>query len=489
MQSRVKDWLSRQFAMTLPTPLVLRRSLQLLLRQSAAPAALCSSSCHSNSRKNVLLQQQPQIQLLQSRTLQYNRGTATVASESVRPTGEDKIPAIVSAFPGQHLTAKVVFDCHTTADFKYIWLRDNCKCPKCMDSSTKQKLLDTPALDVNIRPKTVSINEEGWLQIVWNDKEEHKTVFDPKWLFKYGQSFMHNSFESDSVDKDLHPVRAEPELWGRTEIWKSLPELSYKEFNETEEGLFTWLNMFYKYGIAILRGVPVQSEKIVDVVKRFAYVKETQYGQIFDVINEPKEGTHLAFSGVALAYHTDMNYREKSPGMQLLHCLKANGPDQLGEDIGGRSMFVDGFRAARWMEENEPTAFHVLTSTPVRFSIKNSGMRYSALWPVICTDSEGDITEIHYNNRTMQPLQAPTHVVTPFYHAYKMFSQKLVEESAGLEFNLVPGDLVAFNNRRTLHARSAYDASKVDRHLQGCYVDIDEAFSKYDQLLVNRSST
>lgn len=74
--------------------------------------------------------------------------------------------------------------------------------------------------------------------------------------------------------------------------------------------------------MAVLRGVPTEQGKIVEVVKRFAYVKETQYGHIFDVINKPVEGSHLAYSGVALAHHTDMNYREKSPGMQLLHCLK-----------------------------------------------------------------------------------------------------------------------------------------------------------------------
>ena len=45
----------------------------------------------------------------------------------------------------------------------------------------------------------------------------------------------------------------------------------------------------------------------------------------------------------------------------------------------------------------------------------------------------------------------------------QMFSEKLVESSVGLEFNMIPGDLVAFNNRRVLHARSSYDASKVDR--------------------------
>ena len=42
-----------------------------------------------------------------------------------------------------------------------------------------------------------------------------------------------------------------------------------------------------QYGVAVLRGVPTEQDHIVDVVKRFAYVKETQYGTTFDVINKP----------------------------------------------------------------------------------------------------------------------------------------------------------------------------------------------------------
>ena len=80
----------------------------------------------------------------------------------------------------------------------------------------------------------------------------------------------------------------------------------------------------FQYGLAILRGVPTKKDQMKTVVERFAYIKQTQYGVTFDVINEPNP-THLAFSGLPLAYHTDMNYREKSPGMQLLHCLKVWG--------------------------------------------------------------------------------------------------------------------------------------------------------------------
>lgn len=60
---------------------------------------------------------------------------------------------------------------------------------------------------------------------------------------------------------------------------------------------------------------------MVEVVQKFAYVKETSYGVTFDVVAEP-DPEHLAYTGTYLHHHTDMNYREKSPGMQLLHCLK-----------------------------------------------------------------------------------------------------------------------------------------------------------------------
>ena len=70
--------------------------------------------------------------------------------------------------------------------------------------------------------------------------------------------------------------------------------------------------------------------EIERVVERFAYVKETQYGRVFDVVNRPNTSGHLAYTGIALAYHTDLNYREKSPGMQLLHCLKVS-PADMGD--------------------------------------------------------------------------------------------------------------------------------------------------------------
>ncbi|KAG0713455.1 Gamma-butyrobetaine dioxygenase [Chionoecetes opilio] len=429
-----------------------------------------------------------------SRTV-YNRGKSTLVAASLKADTTSRAAAITSALPAHHLSAKVLFENDTVADFKYIWLRDNCQCPLCIDSSTKQRLVDPTLLDLNVKPESLIINSEGQLEITWAEKNgSHKSLYDSQWyvfrsqfgLLKYGQSFMHNNFESDNKDVDVMSLRPDIELWDRTTIWSDFPELSYVEMMESDHALRQWLEIFYKYGVAVLRGVPTEKNKITEVVNRFAYVKETQYGRTFDVINKPVEGSHLAYTGVALAHHTDMNYREKSPGMQLLHCIKANDPKLSGVDPGGRSFFADGFHVASWLEQNEPAAFHVLTSTPVRFSIKNEGQQYSSVWPILCTNSDGDMTEVHYNNRTMKPLQAPTHVVTPFYHAYKLYTDKLREPSSSLEFNMVPGDLVAFNNHRVLHGRTAFDTAKVDSNINKKIDGLQDQVKKQAEVIVKQ---
>ncbi|KAI9552810.1 hypothetical protein GHT06_020690 [Daphnia sinensis] len=391
---------------------------------------------------------------------------------------------ILSVVPGGHQqSAKIIFDDSpsTTVNFKYIWLRDNCKCSQCVDKSTKQKLIDTPSLDVNIRPERLNVNKDGQLVVEWVEKgQSHSSIYEPEWLLRYSRCFIEDNFASPVEDE--HASERPPlTLWDRTTIWKNLPEISYEEVMESDKGLALWLEMFHRFGTALLRGVPTTKGKIIDVVKRFAYVKETSYGVTFDVVAEP-DPEHLAYTGTHLHHHTDMNYREKSPGMQLLHCLKSTDIKGDGSDPGGLSFLVDGFRAANWLKENEPAAFHILSATPVRFQISVNGMKFSQTWPIICTDNEGKVTEIHYNNRTMGPLQAPNHLITPFYHSYHLLTEKIRTESMQFAFHLAPGDLLAFNNRRVLHGRTAFDETRVSRHLEGCYVDIDETMAIYDFL-------
>ena len=117
-------------------------------------------------------------------------------------------------------------------------------------------------------------------------------------------------------------------------------------------------------------GVPPVKDTLRLFAERIAYVKETIFGQLFDVIAEPEDvASHFAYTSQALDLHTDLNYREKSPGFQMLHCLESKGPPDQGT-----SHFADGFAAAGWLRENHPSAFHILTSLPVNFTLRTYGV-------------------------------------------------------------------------------------------------------------------
>ena len=41
-----------------------------------------------------------------------------------------------------------------------------------------------------------------------------------------------------------------------------MPEISYAEVMESDRGLVLWLEMFHRYGIALMRGVPTNRVRI-----------------------------------------------------------------------------------------------------------------------------------------------------------------------------------------------------------------------------------
>src|SRR6185437_15241239 len=101
------------------------------------------------------------------------------------------------------------------------------------------------------------------------------------------------------------------------------------------------------------------------VVGLFGYVRETNYGRLFDVVSV-ETPQNLAYTAMALGNHTDNPYRDPVPQLQLLHCLEAAGE-------GGESVVVDGFAAADRLRREAPDAFAMLTRTAVPFRYLESG--------------------------------------------------------------------------------------------------------------------
>jgi gamma-butyrobetaine dioxygenase len=171
-----------------------------------------------------------------------------------------------------------------------------------------------------------------------------------------------------------------------------------------------------------------------------------------------------------LGLHTDNPYREPVPGFQTLHAL-ISSPD------GGDSIFADGFALAEHLRSTDPQAFALLTQTAVPFHYRSQNADLYAERPLIQLSCRGEVTAVHYNNRSIAPLLVASRDAAPFYAAYRCFAALLREPRYQLRFHLADGELVAFDNQRILHGRTAFSSARHPRHLRGCYLTRDSVYS------------
>lgn len=341
-----------------------------------------------------------------------------------------------------------------------LWLRDNCPCSGCRNPRNGQKLFQITelpaALAVDSVQDTTTADGDPAREVVWAP-DGHRSVYPDAWLDAHlpGTALAPGDGRTED-DKDLWDVAG---LTGR-----GLPEADWAAYTTDDAVRAAALDSVLRLGFVLLRGVPVRDRQVLDVARTFGYVRETNYGPLFEVRVEA-DPNNLAFTGARITPHTDNPYRDPVPTLQLLHCL-------TNAAQGGDSGLVDGFHAASLLRAEDPEAYRILTRVPVPFAFADDRTELRAHRPLIGTDPAGRIREIRFNNRSIGTLHQPADVLDAFYAAYRRFGELLLRSELQLDFRLTPGDCLVFDNTRLLHARTAF-AESGDRHLQGAYADID----------------
>ncbi|MXW99805.1 MAG: HD domain-containing protein [Acidimicrobiaceae bacterium] len=316
------------------------------------------------------------------------------------------------------------------------WARDACRCASCRDPGNDQHLIDASVLDGWTVVRTDRTGDELTVTLHHRSGERHVCRIP-------------TAEPGDLSAEPWVPAFAEQLRAGSTS-WTG------------DHGPF--VDQLARWGIALLHDCGVEPGTVLEVGNTIGFVRETNYGSLFDVVAEP-DPVNLAFTPLALPAHTDNPYREPCPTAQLLHCLAAaNG--------GGASRFVDGFAAAALLRAEDPTAFETLTTTDVTFRYRSAGVDLQARRPLIELDCDGAVRAVSVNNRSMESLGADRAETATFYGAYRVLVDLLERDDIGIEIALRPGELVAFDNRRVLHGRRAFRVTE-RRHLQGCYIDMD----------------
>jgi len=329
------------------------------------------------------------------------------------------------------------------------WARDACRCAECRDEGNDQHLVDATVL-------------QGWTVVRSDEVLDELAV-----TLHHTSGERHVCRIPNAVDAD---VAATP--------WTSSIAGSLRTESTDWSGDHSpFIHQLATRGLALFHGCGTAPGTVLTVGNAVGHVRETNYGDLFDVIAEP-DPVNLAYTPLGLPAHTDNPYRDPCPTVQLLHCIAAAAD-------GGASRFVDGLAVAEELRRTQPDGFRVLSTTDVRFRYHGDGADLRAARPLIELDNAGAVRAVSINNRSMEPLAPGDPDSASFYAAYGVFVDLLDRDDFAVEITLQPGELVAFDNRRVLHGRRAFRATE-RRHLQGCYIDMDAILSTARAQLASR---
>lgn len=408
--------------------------------------------------------------------------------------------------------------------FNLTWLRDSCHCAECTHPSSRQRLFTIKDFkrdlfevkDVNIISSDNSNRDEkSTICVDWSNG--HRSSYSLSWLhhinnlYQKTQSGLRDQpceqfhFPSDDLYESHESIRTSKEPWDVKFLTSAITPIDFyqltdglnltrgalstinpnrvSEMSSTRfEALHGLTRQLVRYGLAKVVNVPAEKGRILDVVEAIAYVRPTGYGFVFDVVAEPSDDINLAYSTLEFDLHSDLTYREMSPGVQLLHCIQNSASR-------GYSYFADALKAAQTLQHENPHLFNVLIQFPATYIIRDPyrNVKFRRHKSVLSTDATGHISDIYYSPFMLPPI-GYIDDVRLFYLALDQFTQKLQDERNKFICKMLPGELFVFHNRRVLHGRSDYDASTGPRFMQGCYMDWDEVTCLHEKLNSSRNT-
>ncbi|EDV30113.1 uncharacterized protein Dana_GF19297 [Drosophila ananassae] len=361
--------------------------------------------------------------------------------------------------------------------FPGVWLRDNCLCEECFHGSSRSRKLDWDKFDTRVRPLQVRTDEQAQEAIVsWSDS--HESRFPMKWLRE-------RSFQEERQEKYLADFYRPPSRhWPGSQFEAIAQHFDYGQVMDNDQVLEQWLQALAVYGVALLRGAPLDEGVVRRVAERVGFIRRTTYGEEFVVQAKPG-AQNFAYLSLPLPLHTDLPYYEYKPSVNILHCLVQT------ESPGGSNLLVDAFHVADRLRQEHPEDFERLCRVVVDWNDIGSedGLEFHNIWraPVICLDAQGRYTRVNHSvPQRDSHFNVPLEEVQSWYESYAKFVQLARAEAHA--FKTRPGDVLTFNNIRLLHGRTGYDDTENNsRYIVGAYLDWDIIYSRLRVLKKRRN--
>ena len=341
-----------------------------------------------------------------------------------------------------------------------MWLRDQCGCAECRHEQTGQRTLSVLDISPDVEPAEVSFTADK-LTVVWNDGHQSR----------YSSSWLHAQTQGSRTAR-----RHRATLWNR-DFRRAVPRVEYDGVVSSDVERFDLLKALLDHGLAFVDAVPVTPEATESLAEFVGFIRETPHGRVYDIRSLP-DVDNIAYTSVALSLHTDASYHYEPPGVVLFHCLEADA-------IGGETVLVDGFEVAEVLRTEDPEAFSLLTRVPWQYSVSEPGVDLRSESPVIGLTARGDYDRIVFNEYNASPCHLDVEQMASAYRSWRLFAEICSRPELQLRFKMRTGEALMFDNRRVLHARTAFEPGTGGRWLRSCYLDRD-AFHNNLRLLARR---
>jgi gamma-butyrobetaine dioxygenase len=389
----------------------------------------------------------------------------SVAEAPLAPISETLTSAVID---GRDVT--VTFADRHRCRFNVLWLRDNCASGG--DKLSALRSFTIAGMDPDLAPTAVALSGNA-VTLTWPDGTG--SVFDGAWLRAH-------SCEPDDVAASRRPLT----LWDTETIREAAPTADFAAVSTDAGHHAAMLRTLHDHGFVLMNNVPATAQGTEDLAATVGYIRETDFGRVFDIVSEP-EVWEMSQSQEALHPHTDDPYRYTPPGISILHCLEASGAG------GGTSQIVDGFAAAEALRASDPEAFALLATTPVpwvRYRAdpvpQGQDVALRAVAPIIRLDRDGALAGIRFHERSMGTLDIAPEAMDAMYRAMIAFADLLYGPRFRFEHHLEAGQAFVFDNHRVLHGRGGFAGAPGRRHMRITTTDRD-AFHSRLRLAVHRA--
>jgi gamma-butyrobetaine dioxygenase len=345
-----------------------------------------------------------------------------------------------------------------THAFHPVWLRELSFEPGEKDPAVGHRLYEAAFLPLDLTISRAAFTGKNGVALDFSDG--HRCGFDLRELRVAAEHLL----PDDLVGA---PVLWDAESWQAA--WRD-----YETIAAGPDGLLAFFDDLAKFGVALVRGLPVEADGLRALTDLIGPIRETNWGGIADV-RSIANGYDLSMTERALEPHVDNPYRLPQPGYIFLHCL-------VNAAAGGESVLIDGFNVAARLQRVYPKDFATLCTMPVTFAYRDDSAILEHYGHLIERRPDGKVSRVIFHNRADQVVAADPRELSAYYAARRAYAELIWSPHMQATFKLAPGEAYVVDNFRILHGRRAF-AGGGERHLRQCYMDRDILSSRQKVLL------